>query len=47
LLFGNSDLHELDTADPRIPEDDFRLARFAEGALLKTPYPYVGAGEMR
>lgn len=35
------------SADPRIPEHDFRLARFADGALLKTPYPYVGAGEMR
>lgn len=33
--------------DPRIPETDFRLSRFAEGDLLKTPYPYVGAGEMR
>jgi glycine/D-amino acid oxidase-like deaminating enzyme len=35
------------SADPRIPESDFRLSRFAEGQLLKTPYPYVGAGEMR
>jgi sarcosine oxidase, subunit beta len=35
------------SADPRIPERDFRLARFAEGDLLRTPYPYVGAGEMR
>jgi sarcosine oxidase, subunit beta len=35
------------SSDPRIPETDFRLSRFAEGALLKTPYPYVGAGEMR
>jgi glycine/D-amino acid oxidase-like deaminating enzyme len=35
------------SADPRIPETDFRLSRFAEGELLKTPYPYVGAGEMR
>jgi glycine/D-amino acid oxidase-like deaminating enzyme len=35
------------SADPRIPETDFRLSRFAEGQLLKTPYPYVGAGEMR
>ena len=33
--------------DPRIPETDFRLSRFAEGDPLKTPYPYVGAGEMR
>lgn len=35
------------SGDPRIPESDFRLSRFAEGDLLKTPYPYVGAGEMR
>jgi glycine/D-amino acid oxidase-like deaminating enzyme len=35
------------SADPRIPESDFRLSRFAEGDLLRTPYPYVGAGEMR
>jgi glycine/D-amino acid oxidase-like deaminating enzyme len=35
------------SADPRIPASDFRLSRFAEGDLLKTPYPYVGAGEMR
>ena len=35
------------SADPRIPESDFRLSRFAEDDLLKTPYPYVGAGQMR
>jgi len=35
------------SSDPRIPERDFRFARFAEGDLLTTPYPYVGAGEMR
>lgn len=35
------------SADPRIPDEDFRLSRFADGDLLKTPYPYVGAGEMR
>ncbi|MCW2689220.1 MAG: FAD-dependent oxidoreductase [Mycobacterium sp.] len=35
------------SADPRIPETDFRLCRFADGELLKSPYPYVGAGEMR
>ena len=35
------------SADPRIPETDFRLSRFADGDLLKTPYPYVGAGQMR
>jgi len=33
--------------DPRIPETDFRLSRFAEGDLLTSPYPYVGAGQMR
>jgi glycine/D-amino acid oxidase-like deaminating enzyme len=35
------------SADPRIPESDFRLSRFAENDPLKTPYPYVGAGQMR
>jgi glycine/D-amino acid oxidase-like deaminating enzyme len=35
------------SADPRIPETDFRLSRFAEGDLLRSPHPYVGAGEMR
>jgi sarcosine oxidase, subunit beta len=35
------------SADPRIPETDFRLSRFAGNELLKTPYPYVGAGQMR
>jgi sarcosine oxidase, subunit beta len=33
--------------DPRIPHTDFLLSRFAEGDLLKSPYPYVGAGQMR
>lgn len=33
--------------DPRIPHSDFRLTRFAEDQLLKSPYPYVGAGQMR
>ncbi|MFD2399026.1 NAD(P)/FAD-dependent oxidoreductase [Prauserella oleivorans] len=33
--------------DADIPETDFRLSRFAEGALLRSPHPYVGAGEMR
>ncbi|MGE3256821.1 NAD(P)/FAD-dependent oxidoreductase [Pseudonocardia sp.] len=32
---------------PDVPAADFRLSRFAEGALLRSPYPYVGAGEMR
>jgi sarcosine oxidase subunit beta len=35
------------SADPRIPETDFRLSRFADDDLLRSPYPYVGAGEMR
>jgi sarcosine oxidase, subunit beta len=35
------------SADPRIPESDFRLSRFADGEPLKSPYPYVGAGQMR
>jgi glycine/D-amino acid oxidase-like deaminating enzyme len=35
------------SADPRIPETDFRLSRFADGDLLTSPYRYVGAGEMR
>ena len=35
------------SSDPRIPESDFRFSRFAAGELLTTPYPYVGAGEMR
>jgi glycine/D-amino acid oxidase-like deaminating enzyme len=35
------------SSDPDIPESDFRLARFAEGALLTSPHPYVGAGQMR
>ncbi|MDY6996974.1 MAG: FAD-dependent oxidoreductase [Actinomycetota bacterium] len=35
------------SSDPRIPESDFRYTRFVEGDPLKTPYPYVGAGEMR
>lgn len=35
------------SADARIPETDFRLSRFADNDLLRTPYPYVGASEMR
>ncbi|HEY2225775.1 FAD-binding oxidoreductase [Actinomycetospora sp.] len=35
------------SSDSDIPETDFRLARFAEGALLRSPHPYVGAGQMR
>jgi sarcosine oxidase, subunit beta len=35
------------SSDPRVPETDFRLSRFAENDPLKTPYPYVGAGQMR
>jgi sarcosine oxidase subunit beta len=35
------------STDPRIPHSDFRLSRFDEGDLLRSPYPYVGAGQMR
>ncbi|MGY1886770.1 NAD(P)/FAD-dependent oxidoreductase [Blastococcus sp. SYSU DS0753] len=35
------------SSDADIPDSDFRLSRFAEGALLTSPFPYVGAGEMR
>jgi sarcosine oxidase, subunit beta len=35
------------SADPRIPESDFRLSRFTDGDPLKSPYPYAGAGQMR
>lgn len=35
------------SSDPRIPVADFRLSRFAEGDLLTTRFPYLGAGEMR
>lgn len=38
---------EGDSTDPDIPASDFRLERFAEGAPLTSPHPYVGAGEMR
>ncbi|NHC24335.1 FAD-binding oxidoreductase [Nocardioides sp. IC4_145] len=40
-------LLEGDSTDPDIPASDFRLERFAEGRLLTSPHPYVGAGEMR
>lgn len=35
------------SADPRIPETDFRLSRFAQDDPLTSPYPYAGAGQMR
>jgi glycine/D-amino acid oxidase-like deaminating enzyme len=35
------------STDARIPEGDFRLTRFDDGEQLTSPYPYVGAGEMR
>ncbi|MCP2252705.1 Glycine/D-amino acid oxidase (deaminating) [Prauserella aidingensis] len=38
---------EGDSTDPDIPASDFRLERFETGALLRSPHPYVGAGEMR
>lgn len=36
-----------DSQRPEVPARDFRLARFAEDDLLRSPHPYVGAGEMR
>lgn len=38
---------EGDSTDTDIPARDFRFERFAEGDLLRSPHPYVGAGEMR
>lgn len=35
------------SGDPAVPHTDFEWSRFDEGRLLRTPYPYVGAGEMR
>jgi sarcosine oxidase, subunit beta len=35
------------SSDADIPKSDFSLSRFAEGALLTSPFPYAGAGEMR
>ncbi len=35
------------SSDPDVPEEDFRLSRFAEGALLTSPHPYTGAGQLR
>jgi sarcosine oxidase, subunit beta len=35
------------SSDVDVPAEDFRLSRFAEGALLTSPHPYVGAGQMR
>ena len=32
---------------PDIDHRDFRFERFAEGELLTSPHPYVGAGQMR
>ncbi|HEX3459758.1 MAG TPA: FAD-binding oxidoreductase [Acidimicrobiales bacterium] len=32
---------------PDIDHRDFRFERFAEGQLLTSPHPYVGAGQMR
>ena len=40
-------LVEGDSTDPDVPASDFRLERFAEGKPLRSPHPYVGAGEMR
>lgn len=35
------------SADPDVPESDFRLSRFAEGAPLRSPHPYAAAAELR
>jgi sarcosine oxidase subunit beta len=35
------------SSDADISADDFRLSRFSEGELLVSPFPYVGAGQMR
>ena len=35
------------SSDIDIPAEDFRLSRFAEGKLLTSPFPYIGAGQMR
>lgn len=35
------------SSDPDVPESDLRLSRFAEGALLTSPFPYGAAGQMR
>jgi glycine/D-amino acid oxidase-like deaminating enzyme len=35
------------SSDADIPADDFRLSRFAEGEPLVSPFPYIGAGQMR
>jgi glycine/D-amino acid oxidase-like deaminating enzyme len=35
------------SSDADIADEDFRLSRFAEGKPLVSPYPYVGAGQMR
>jgi len=32
---------------PAVDRHDFRLGRFADGDLLVSPHPYVGAGQMR
>lgn len=45
-LIADLVIHGHSTA-PDVPEDDFRLSRFAEGRLLRSSHPYVGAGEMR
>ena len=38
---------EGDSTDADIPASDFGLGRFADGEPLRSPHPYVGAGEMR
>ncbi len=36
-----------DSTIPNVKASDFRLTRFAEGDLLLSPYPYVGAVGIR
>ncbi len=42
-----ADLVDGRSSDADIPESDVRPSRFADGALLTTRFPYVGAGERR
>lgn len=36
-----------DSSRADVPAGDFRLSRFADGDLLRSPHPYVGAGQLR
>jgi hypothetical protein len=35
------------SGDPGVPEQVFRLSRFAEGDPLVSRHPYAGAGQLR